>query len=535
MSYRFIIFCSIFFVLFACKSKTKAEFFAEEASLTLEDIFEDPKGHFSVLDSLSEQDIDFLKNQYKSNDYKTFFHSKKGKLSNLGEQLEKQLENSLYWGIPKNRVVSTDSLPFKIKDIQLYLGWLRMVDDLKFGFSDSLKNKQRSFSLTKNESFQNIKKLNSDDSWKKYWNAFLPANEDFQMMLVAHQKHIDTANLNVKLYKIIPSKEDSITSYSDAMENLRILNFPFEESENPVDVIKRFQKDKNVRADGEIGQSTIQLLEESPLDLAYRFAWNLEKLRYQKEYPKRYFLANIPEFKLYFFNADTIASIHNIVVGKFENQTPALVSRMSHIQLFPKWNVPYSIASKEILPAVQANRNYLERNKMEVFRGNTQVDPSEINWSKLTKKNLPYKFVQTFGPHNSLGIIKFEFYNKYDVYIHDTPQKSLLNTPNRMYSHGCVRCQNPIDLAKKVFEIDDNKIVSDTLDSLIQRKEPVKMNLKKGIPIHLEYNSIAIHPVLIKDYKNKPDEYEKRLFIFRDIYEKDEIHYRYFFGKKDFK
>lgn len=539
MTYRLFFALILTFLSFSCSQKEQNSGTHGKIKTT-EELFHEGIRHIALYDSLSATDKDQVIQFYRQNDFTCLFHDKKGNLTPSGRILDSLLTNTLYFGLPQNRIYIPvesdnkipDNVRFILSDVQLTIGSLRLLSDLKNGFSDSLKLKGRDFDLADFKHLSTFRTISNRNVFYAAANSFLLGNNHYLMLAEALKNHLDTADISLKLFEVPLSQKDSALAYKNALENLKRKEFPFSEDENPMDVIKRYQKQNNVRADGVIGQATKHILEESPLDLAERIAWYMEKARYEKSYPKKFIRVNIPEFRLYYFNEDTIASIHNVVVGKAENNTPVLESKLNRIQLYPYWNVPYSIATKEILPAAKNNPKYFERNQMELLKGEKIVNPEQINWKKLNKNNFPYRVRQLPGHKNSLGIIKFEFYNKYDVYIHDTPQKGLLETQNRMYSHGCVRCQNPIDLAKKILEIDENKIIPDSLDTLLSKEEQYLIRLKKSIPIYIEYNSISITPVVIKKHKDKPDEYEERIFYFRDIYFTDEKTIHYFFGKK---
>jgi len=136
------------------------------------------------------------------------------------------------------------------------------------------------------------------------------------------------------------------------------------------------------------------------------------------------------------------------VVGKKKNPTPTIASYITDIVTFPYWNVPFSIASKELLPKVQKDESYLERNNFEVVDGKGNViDDSDLNWDSYTENNFPYFFRESTGPNNSLGVLKFNLGNPFSIYLHDTNSKGAFAKDSRFLSHGCVRLEKPIELA----------------------------------------------------------------------------------------
>jgi murein L,D-transpeptidase YcbB/YkuD len=159
-------------------------------------------------------------------------------------------------------------------------------------------------------------------------------------------------------------------------------------------------------------------------------------------------VANIPETKVRYYQNGKLKLEMKAVVGKKKSPTPIIASYITNIVTFPFWNVPYSIASKELLPKVQKDERYLERNNFEVVdaKGNP-IDDSELNWADYTEKNFPYFFRESTGPNNSLGVLKFNLGNPFSIYLHDTNSKSAFAKESRFLSHGCVRLEKPIELA----------------------------------------------------------------------------------------
>jgi murein L,D-transpeptidase YcbB/YkuD len=212
----------------------------------------------------------------------------------------------------------------------------------------------------------------------------------------------------------------------------------------------------------------------------------LQKLRWSSITASHYIFINVPSFTLDFVEGNSLALTHKIICGTIENQTPELNSRLKYIQSFPEWNVPFSIATKEVLPMVLRNINYLARNNYEVLdlKGNI-LDPDSVPWKKYTEKYFPVRIRQTAGYHNSLGCIKFYFENLTAVYFHDTPAKGLFNKSFRAFSHGCMRLQNPVAFAKAIVEFDKGDW--EILQTKLHEKEKHNYILKKNIPIYIRY------------------------------------------------
>jgi murein L,D-transpeptidase YcbB/YkuD len=328
--------------------------------------------------------------------------------------------------------------------------------------------------------------------------------------------HIDREDFEIPL-----QKKDSLSAWNLAKKVLRNKKFLVSDTTHAeIAALRNFQQFSNQKVDGVIGESTAQLLGESSYSKVLRACLTLEKMRQRINRNKTFVWINIPEFKLVYVHDDTLRSENRVVVGTVKNQTPELKSLIHSIVVLPYWNVPYSIASKEILPALQRNPNYLARNKMILFQKKVEIDPTTINWKKYKVTHFPFQVRQEPGSHNSLGIIKFEFHNKFSVYVHDSPAKSLFGTINRSYSHGCIRCENPVELGKLMLTLDENAMTADSLDSLYARNLHTFIPLKKRIPIFIEYYTVTLNE-------------QGDLLFLRDLYRKeDEIITRWRTGKE---
>lgn len=165
----------------------------------------------------------------------------------------------------------------------------------------------------------------------------------------------------------------------------------------------------------------------------------------------RYAMVNIPEFMLRVVEHDRTALAMRVVVGKEMSRTPMFTDEITYMVLNPTWNVPASIATKEIVPEVQRDPSYLARNNMKVFSNETdhasEVDPADIDWGSVDADNFRYAIRQDPGPANPVGHVKFMCPNQFNVYLHDTPSDRLFTAENRDFSHGCIRLEKPVEFA----------------------------------------------------------------------------------------
>ena len=222
-------------------------------------------------------------------------------------------------------------------------------------------------------------------------------------------------------------------------------------------------------------------------------ALNMERWRWMPDdLGARHLLVNIPAFHMAAREDGRAVLDMRVVVGKTDHQTPIFSGSMSTIVFSPYWNVPDSIAEDETAPAAARDPDYLARNNIDILRVSKSeavvVDPSKIDWDNPEEmKTLSFR--QRPGADNALGHVKFLFPNKYDVYLHDTPADALFARPGRAFSHGCVRLEQPEELAKYVLrdraEWDDEQIQAAMLAGTEKH-----VALKDKIPVHIVYFTV---------------------------------------------
>jgi len=203
-------------------------------------------------------------------------------------------------------------------------------------------------------------------------------------------------------------------------------------------------------------------------DGVHQIAMNMERWRWlPDDLGSRYLLVNIPAYRLDAIENGKSVLDMKVVTGKKDSPTPVLVDRMTTVVFSPYWNIPADIVEKEILPKVEKDPSYLEKNNIEA------ADESG-------------RYRQRPGPGNSLGQVKFMFPNHYNVYLHDTPSQALFNRVERDFSHGCVRLDRPDDLAKYVLR-DQPEWTEVKIAEAMQSGTERSVSIKQPIPIYLVY------------------------------------------------
>lgn len=258
-----------------------------------------------------------------------------------------------------------------------------------------------------------------------------------------------------------------------------------------VAAVKRFQNAHQVADDGVIGNATLKLLNKDYSEYVNDILVNLERIRWvDNTLTERFLVVNIAGYLLYLFEDNKLKWQTNVVVGRDYTKTPIFKGQMSYIVMNPTWTVPRSI-SGGIIKNMQENPNYLnEKDFIVVDSRRNPVDSENIDWANVNSDNFPYWFVQQPSENNSLGQIKFMFPNKYSIYLHDTPAKSLFQQDQRAFSHGCVRVEDPFTLAEKILTTTDNWSRSE-IDNAIAAKETKKVNLSKPLDVLLMYWTVA--------------------------------------------
>lgn len=306
---------------------------------------------------------------------------------------------------------------------------------------------------------------------------------------------------------------DSDAVVSDVKERLHQLGY--QPSNNRSDyfdtatakALALFQKDHGLIGDSVIGEGTLWALNLLPSERAAIIGTNLDRLRWGPQtYGNDYFLVNIPEFMLHYYEDGKPEFDMAVVVGKTYHKTPVFSDSMEYIVFNPTWSVPPGISRNEILPALQKDPGYARRENMVVYEGHgpnaRQVDPAKVKWDKVSREGLNYKFVQRAGNYNALGRVKFIFPNSKNVYLHDTPSQYLFSRESRAFSHGCIRVSQPEFMAWYLLK--DTLSREEVSDLMNGPPRGLRMPLPKKIPVHIVYQTAAVR--------------DGRLQIFRDLY-----------------
>jgi len=269
--------------------------------------------------------------------------------------------------------------------------------------------------------------------------------------------------------------------------------------------LKAFQRGNKIKQTGSIDKATVEALNSrSDEDNVQKLAMNMERVRWlPRELGQRHVFVNQAAFELRVMDRETISWRTKVIVGKPETQTAVFSDEMETVVINPYWGVPQSIIRYEMMPRLARDRRYLDRLGYEVVNSKGRIVSSgSVNWWAYGR-TIPFGVRQPPGDDNALGRIKFLFPNSHDIYMHDTPTKELFAEPVRAFSHGCVRVENPREMAERVLGWERKRV-----DDMIATGQNKNISLDKHIPVHLNY------------FTAWPDEFGKVVF-YPDIYNRD--------------
>ncbi len=411
-------------------------------------------------------------------------------------------------------------------DVLLTDAWLSMAKDLKLGRfkNDSVTLKNDSL-LSEEYFFQQFNNAIANGNVLEVLRNQEPQNRFYTQLKEALPAFLDSADLTPSVYIFYPNK-DSLAL--NTLVQKRLVEEGFldtllvkGDSTGFKSAVMAYQRSKKLKETGKINEAVVKSLNNTDWEKFKRIAVTMDRCKQLPDtMPEAFAWVNIPAFSLKVFDADTIALQSKIICGTPRTRTPLLTSSITNFITYPQWTVPYSIIFKEMLPKIQNNINYLNKQNLMVVDANDSIiDPSTINWAKLGKNNFPYLLKQRQGDDNSLGVIKFNFPNKYSVYLHDTNARRLFANSYRALSHGCVRVQEWKKLSDYLIRNDTLKFPADTIKAWMNRQEKHVVSGFKKLPLYIRYNTC---------------EGDKgRIRFYEDVYGEDKmLSEKYFTNKK---
>ncbi len=348
---------------------------------------------------------------------------------------------------------------------------------------------------------ENLLTAFSKSSPTRFLDALAPKSLEYKNLLAEKKKlerAVSASSTNQKIPSRTLKKGSSGNSVILLRQRLTALgygklgNAPKFDDKLETSVIG-FQKANGLNQDGVAGPGTIGRLNQGPKQKLIKVLVNLERERWMN-FPrgKRNIFVNQASYTVYMHDNNRVSFQTRAVIGTRakDRRTPEFYDEMTHMVVNPTWHVPSSIAGKEYLPIIRKDPTYFARTNMVMLARNGQrVNPADLDLDEYTEKDFPFSIKQRPSAGNALGRVKFMFPNKFNIYLHDTPSKSLFARDTRAFSHGCVRIQKPFDFAYKLLEKQTSNPQGAFSTWLNTGKEQY-VNLDKPVPVYLTYRTV---------------------------------------------
>lgn len=254
-----------------------------------------------------------------------------------------------------------------------------------------------------------------------------------------------------------------------------------------------YQKRYLLKVNGMVDKTMTYYLNQPAKTNIQAIITNLDKTKlYPKQFEDEYIEVNIPDFNLRYYKDHEKIMKKGIVVGRIDRPTPLFSNAIRYMVLNPTWTITDNLVKRDLIPILRENPMYLEENNIHVFRGRKEIQITQemLDPYKKSEKKVPYRFVQFPGDNNALGRVKFMFPNKYDVYLHDTDNKSLLSRRYKIYSSGCMRLEKPFDLVTLLLEHVRKSYSQSEIDEILESNEPTTLGFKQTVPVHIIYFTV---------------------------------------------
>ncbi len=280
--------------------------------------------------------------------------------------------------------------------------------------------------------------------------------------------------------------------------------------------VQSFQTDMGLEPDGVAGASTIEQINIGPQERLEAVVVAMERERWMNmERGSRHIWVNLTDFTAKIIDHGRVTFSTRSVIGKSsaDAQTPEFSDLMEYMVINPTWNVPRSITTKEYLPMMKRNANAAGHLKIYDSRGRV-VPRSAINFAAYTERTFPYSMKQPPSNSNALGLVKFMFPNQYNIYLHDTPSKSLFSREVRAFSHGCIRLGDPFDFAYALLAAQTDDPVG-LFQGHLKTRQETNVKLDVPLPVHLVY--FTAYPSAKGRIEYRRDVYGRDATIFRAL------------------
>lgn len=258
--------------------------------------------------------------------------------------------------------------------------------------------------------------------------------------------------------------------------------------------VQRFQRAHGLTEDGVAGSGTLSEINVSASARLQNIIVAMERERWTNmERGERHIWVNLTDFTAAILDNDRVTFSTRSVIGALDGdrQSPEFSDEMDHMVINPSWYVPRSIIVGEYLPALQRNRNAVSHIQITDRNGRT-VNRGAVNFSQYSARTFPFSMRQPPSNRNALGLVKFMFPNPYNIYLHDTPAKSLFGREVRAFSHGCIRLNDPFDFGYALLAVQESD-PEGYFQRILRSGNETRVNLEQPVPVHIVYRTAFTH------------------------------------------
>lgn len=450
------------------------------------------------------QDFGQLQNYYRERENRPVWSSEKLRkelLSNI-ENIDKDglFPSDYQLEFLQNRLQNYSQLSEEeraILDITLSDAFFRLAGDLNHGKLDPRKI-YKSWGTEKNKIDlpQLLEKAISEENITAAFDSARPDQQIYKGLKKSLQDYKKLAasegNItNIPEGEMIRPGEDNsrIPAIAQRLAELNYLSKSLADSasthysEGIQKAVRGYQQDYGLQVDGILGKGTVANLNMSAKDRYEQILANLERWRwYPHNLGEHYIIINIANFQLNVIKDGDTISTHKVIVGRPSLQTPVFSDKIQYIVYNPTWTIPPTIEKREVVPGAARDPSYLAKKQIDIYRNGKKISINEWNRNEA----LSYTYMQGAGKTNPLGRVKIIYPNKYMIYLHDTPARYLFNKDSRAESHGCVRVENALDLAKYLLS-NRPEYNEATIDSILASGKTTKIEVTQPVQVHHFY------------------------------------------------
>jgi murein L,D-transpeptidase YcbB/YkuD len=382
-----------------------------------------------------------------------------------------------------------------------------------------------------------LSELLSDDNLRQKLKEQLPKSDNYQYLKEKLYYYRDSGKIKswpkISDGEILAEKASgervgqlikNLVARNYLNENYLAKEYYFDENIKSAVII--FQRNNGLNTDGIVGKSTIKALNTSLDQRIKQIIINMERWRWLPEkLGEKYIYVNIADYNLKVYEYNEIIMEMKTIVGKEQRSTPVFSDKIKYLVLNPYWYVPESIAVEDKLPLIKEDIDYLKDNNYSLFKytGNNnleEIEAEDVDWEEVDEDNFNYLLRQNPGDNNALGRVKFMFPNKFSIYLHDTPSRSLFDENARGFSSGCIRIEKPIDLAEYLLRNKEDWSREKIVEEMKKDKQKT-IYLEEPYPIYLQYNTAWVDDLGALNFRE-------------DIYNRDSRLIQTYFNNKEF-